>query len=69
MTRHISDSERLVIASLNRKETELKQTREELDQLRKQLKAMSWYITELKESNKILSAQVNYLVHKKIAND
>lgn len=69
MTKQISDSERLVIASLNRRETELKQTKEELEQLKRQLKAMSWYITELKESNKMLSAQVNYLVHKKLQND
>lgn len=64
MPKHISDSERLTIAKLNRKEIELKQTREELEQAKKQLKVMSGYITELKESNKLLASQVNFLVHK-----
>lgn len=68
MGKHVSDGERLAIASLNRKETELKQTREELSRLRSQLRAMSGYITELKLSNKQLCAQVNYLVSKKINN-
>ena len=67
MPKHISDSERLTLAMLNRRETELKQTRDELNQLRKQLKAVNIYVSELKESNKILANQVNYLVHKKIA--
>ena len=64
MTKHISDSERLTIAMLNKKETELKQTREELEQFKKQLKAMSGYITELKDANKMLASQVRYLVSK-----
>lgn len=64
MTRHISDSERLTLAMLNKKETELKQAREEIDQLKRQLKAMSGYITELKDSNKILASQVNFLIRK-----
>lgn len=64
MPKHITDSERLTLAMLNKKETELKQTREELDQLKKQLKAMSKYITELKDSNKLLASQVRYLVTK-----
>lgn len=64
MTKHISDSERLTLAMLNKKETELKQTQEELDQLKRQLKAMSGYIWELKESNKMLASQVKYLISK-----
>lgn len=64
MPKHITDSERLTLAMLNKKETELKQTREELDQLKKQLKAMNKYITELKDSNKLLASQVRYLVSK-----
>lgn len=64
MTKHISDSERLTLAMLNKKETELKQTKEELEQFKKQLKAMSGYITELKDANKMLAAQVRYLVSK-----
>ena len=69
MTKHITDSEKITLALLNKKETELKQTREELDQLRRQLKAMSGYITELKESNKHLASQINYLVRKQLSHD
>lgn len=64
MPRTISDSERLVIAKLNRTETELKQTQEKLSNAYQQLKAMSGYIWELKESNKMLASQVKYLVSK-----
>lgn len=66
MTRTISDSERLVIAKLNRTETELKQAKETIEQFTKQLKAQTAYITELKDANKMLSAQVNYLVRKQV---
>jgi len=44
MTRTISDSERLTLAMLNKKETELKQTKEELSNAYQQLKAMKSYI-------------------------
>ena len=44
MTRTISDSERLVIAKLNRTETELKQAKDTITQYAKQLKAQSQYI-------------------------
>ena len=64
MTRTISDSERLVIAKLNRTETELKQTQEELSNAYQQLKAMKNYVWELKEANKMLASQVRYLVSK-----
>lgn len=64
MPKHISDSERLTLAMLNRKETELKQTREELEQLTKQLRVLSKYIAELKDANKMLASQVRYLVSK-----
>jgi hypothetical protein len=64
MTKHITDSERLTLAMLNKKETELKQAQEEIDQLKRQLKAMSGYITELKDSNKLLASQVNFLIRK-----
>ena len=69
MTKHISDSERLTLAMLNKKETELKQARETIEQFKVQLKALSYYITDLKKSNKILASQVNYLVHKQINHD
>ena len=62
--RTISDSERLVIAKLNKKETELKQTQEKLTNAYQQLKAMKSYVWELKEANKMLASQVRYLVSK-----
>ena len=64
MPRHISDSERLTIAMLNKKETELKQTQEKLSNAYQQLKAMKNYVWELKEANKMLASQVRYLVSK-----
>lgn len=64
MTRHISDSERLTIAMLNKKETENKQLQEKLSNAYQQLKAMKNYIWELKEANKMLASQVKYLVSK-----
>ena len=68
MTRTISDSERLVIAKLNRTETELKQAKDTIEQFTRQLKAQTDYITELKDANKMLAAQVNYLVRKQVNN-
>jgi len=44
MTKHISDSEKLVISALNRRETQLKEQRELNEQLMQQLKAMKFYI-------------------------
>lgn len=64
MPRHISDSERLTIAMLNKKETENKQLQEKLSNAYQQLKAMKSYVWELKEANKMLAAQVRYLVSK-----
>lgn len=64
MTRTISDSERLTLAMLNKKETELKQTQEKLTNAYQQLKAMKSYVWELKDANKTLAAQVRYLVSK-----
>jgi hypothetical protein len=68
MTRTISDSERLVIAKLNKTETQLKQARDTIEQYAKQLKAQTQYITELKDANKMLAAQVNLLVRKQVDN-
>ena len=68
MTRTISDSERLVIAKLNRTETELKQAKETIAQFTKQLKTQTQYISELKDANKMLAAQVNFLVRKQVNN-
>lgn len=68
MTRTISDSERLVIAALNKRELELKQAKETIEQYARQLKVQTQYISELKDANKMLAAQVNYLVHKQVNN-
>ena len=62
MTKHISDSERLTLAMLNKKETELKQTQEKLSNAYQQLKAMKSYVWELKDATKNLAEQVRYLV-------
>ena len=68
MGKNISDSERLVIAKLNRTETELKQERERSAIYRRELQAMNSHFSELKECNKMLAAQVNYLVSKQKQN-
>lgn len=64
MPKHISDSERLTLAMLNKKETENAQLQEKLDNAYQQLKAMKSYIWELKDANKMLASQVRYLVSK-----
>ena len=64
MTKHISDSERLTLAMLNKKEEENKQLQEKLSNAYQQLKAMKSYVWELKEANKMLASQVKYLVSK-----
>ena len=64
MTKHISDSERLTIAALNRRETELQEAKNIIKRYEQELKAYKVYIWELKDSNKILSNQVRYLVGK-----
>ena len=68
MPRQISDSERLVIAALNRKETENKQLQEKLSKAYQQLKTQAKYISELKESNQMLAAQLRYLISNKKQN-
>ena len=50
MTKHISDWERLTLAMLNKKETELKQTQEKLDQLKNTAKSYEWIYLRTKRS-------------------
>ena len=64
MTRHITDSERLTLAQLNKTETENKHLQEKLENAYTQLRVMKDYITELKDSNKLLASQVRVLVAK-----
>lgn len=66
MPRFVSDGERLAMAMLNKKETELATKDRELKNYIAQLRAMTSYIWELKESNKILASQLNYLISKQI---
>lgn len=68
MGKNVSDGERMAIAMLNNKETELKQTKEMLNKANAQLRAMAVYVGELKEANQILGAQVKYLVRKQNTN-
>lgn len=68
MGKYVSDGERMAMAMYNKKETELKLLKEELEQFKTQLRVMSKYVWELKKSNMILWAQVNYLVHKPLHN-
>ena len=65
MVKHVSNGERLAIASLNRKETELILCKRENENLRKQLKALTSLVSELKASREILCNQINYLVTNK----
>ena len=62
MTKHITDSERLTQAILNRREKELAISKREIELLRKQVEAMQFYIKDLQNSRKILCRQVNDLV-------
>lgn len=66
--KHVSDSERLTRAILNKKETELYEAKRTINEYKRQLEAMSEHITSLKESNKILCSQVQYLVSKHTQN-
>ena len=62
--KHLSDSERLTEWILRKKNEELRECRYLINQYIEQLETMSKHITELKEWNKILAAQVNYLISK-----
>ena len=64
MIKHVTDSERLITAALNRKETQLKEAYEKIENYEAQLRALKEYITELKTSNKILCSQISYLFSK-----
>ena len=62
--KHLSDSERLTEAILRKRNEELRECRYMINQYIEQLETMSKHITELKQWNKILAAQVNYLISK-----
>lgn len=62
--RHISDSERILQASYNKKLEEIKTLNLKLWEYREQFLAMKKHITELSETNKILCEQISNLVSK-----
>ena len=62
--KHVSDSERLTIAALNRRETELKEAREMIKQCNRETEALRVQVASLRESNQILCSQIQYLVSK-----
>lgn len=61
--KHLSDSERLTLAMLRKKEWELKEKQNQLDQKNLQIEIMVKYIHELKEDRKLLCKQIHDLVH------
>lgn len=61
MIKHVTDSERLITAALNRKETQLKEAYEKIDRQEAEIRALTTYITELRNSNKILCNQISNL--------
>lgn len=62
--KHITMSERITTAKLNKTEQELQQAKEIIRNYQKQLDAIRIYISDLKEGNKILTNQVRYLIEK-----
>lgn len=62
--KHISDSERLIRAILNKKETQLEKAHRTILEQQEQLETMVEHITELKQLNKLLTSQISYLVSK-----
>lgn len=62
--RHISDSERILQASYNKKLEEIKTLNLKLWEYREQFLAMKKHITELSDTNKILCEQISNLVSK-----
>ena len=66
MTKQVSDGERLMQATLNRKYMELEEKDREIKNYQAQLRAMSQHISELKLTNKQLCRQIQYLVLNKV---
>lgn len=62
--KHISDSERLTNAILRKREEQIQNLQETIDQYKEQLKTMTSHITELKGLNKVLCNQIYSLTHK-----
>ena len=69
MTKQVSDWERLMQATLNRKYMELEEKERVIRNYQAQLRAMSQHISELKLTNKQLCRQVQYLILKQTSHD
>lgn len=59
--KHISISERMLISQYNKKERELKDLKEQIQQYKESLRTMKDNLTEVKELNKILTNQISHL--------
>lgn len=64
MTKHISDSERLTLAMLNKKETELKQKDQQIEQLQREKDVLLLQRREDKETINQLCKQISSLLLK-----
>lgn len=61
MVKHISDSERLTQAMLNRTEERLKEAERKIAKQEAQIKVRDEYIQELKATNRTLCSQISSL--------
>lgn len=62
--KHITMSERITTAKLNKTEQELQQAKQIIRNYQKQFEALNLYITDLKQNKEILTNQVKHLVEK-----
>ena len=62
--KHISINERMLIAQCNKKDRELKDLKEQLEQYKESLRTLKDNLNEVKELNKILTNQIYILSHK-----
>jgi predicted nucleic acid-binding Zn-ribbon protein len=59
--KHISISERILVAQYHNKEREIKELKEQLEQYKESLRTMKDNLTEVKELNKVLVNQISSL--------
>lgn len=62
--KHISISERILIAQYHKKEREIKELQEQLSQYKESLRTMKDNLTEVKQLNKTLVNQISLLSSK-----
>lgn len=68
MGKNVTDGERLAMAMYYNKDRELRETKHELNELKKELTRMVLRLSEVQLLNKSLCSDINYLVHKKANN-